>query len=487
MMKTVIKLFVIAFAGLYCLAGCKDMDSIHEQYAPGGEIIYTGMVEYASVYSGVERIGFSWYLNADPRIVSTVIYWNEGADSVVVPVNRTDPGYMEMNTVINLPEGFYQFELVTKDREGHRSIGLNETGQVYGVTYQSGLKTQNILPNSYLSDRNWYVFLSETERNAVYTEIEYEERDGTKKTLEVPVPVRDTVIPNAAPEAPFRYRTFYMEDNYMEPVPSIYTEGATPAVYRNEIRPVTVATKFGNGYAVALGTVKNTYSDFFYTDLLGNEVQVRALASDPAVYLYNCDGSGFSQIASYVSESLADTFRTEKTVYTGTVNDRSVTATSSTPAIISPGNFDLGGEGIGFHDSDNVHQGIGGVNYRTNLGDYLSAAMDIDGAAGSISYTASGEWLSYTINVQDAGNYEIDWYVSVNNAAGGSCHVEVDGVASEIFQMVTNSSWSAWRYYCERNSVAPPVYSLAAGRHTVKFVWHSNTFYYNGMRMTYKP
>ncbi|MDR1338805.1 MAG: DUF4998 domain-containing protein, partial [Prevotellaceae bacterium] len=240
-MKTVIKLLFQCVIALCCLTGCKDMDSIHEEYAPGGEIIYTGMVNYVRAYSGIERIGFSWYLDADPRIVSTVIYWNEGADSIVVPVNRTEPGYIEMQTTINLPEGYYQFELVTKDREGHRSVGLEGSAQVYGVAYQAGLKTQDLLPDSYLGNSGWYVSLGGAAENAVYTEIEYKERGGTTKTIAISVPSTDTVIPDAAPETPFRYRTFYMAENFIEPIPSLYAERVTPAVYRNEIRPVTVA------------------------------------------------------------------------------------------------------------------------------------------------------------------------------------------------------------------------------------------------------
>jgi hypothetical protein len=72
----------------------------------------------------------------------------------------------------------------------------------------------------------------------------------------------------------------------------------------------------------------------------------------------------------------------------------SITVTSSSPTVFRPGDFDLGGDGVGFHDSDANHSGANGVNYRPNLGDYLSNAMDIEAVEGNIGTTNAGEWLN---------------------------------------------------------------------------------------------
>jgi hypothetical protein len=252
-------------------------------------------------------------------------------------------------------------------------------------------------------------------------------------------------------------------------------------------RPISVVTKFGNGYAIGLGATSSLYSELLYRNTDGVSVTKKISTQDPAVYLYDYDGSGFSQITYYLPDSTAvDTLRLE-TSYTGQVNDRVTVITSSTVTYAKPGDFDLGGEGVGFHDSNTGHDpGSGGADYRPNLGDYLSAAMDIEGDGGNIGYTGDGEWLMYTVDVRDEGDYEIDWYVSVNGS-GAACHVEVDGNSSEVYQMVDNYNWSDWRYYCERNDVAPPKYHLTAGKHTVKYVWNGGSFNYNGLRFTPKP
>jgi hypothetical protein len=488
-MKKTVLLLAIVFAG-FCISSCRDMDTDYREYIVPNGIVYPQKADSLKIYSGVGKVKLEWLVPVDPKVVRAMIYWDNYTDSAayILPTDRAGLTYIG-RTIEGLKENTYTFYVKTYDEEDHVSIPADVTGPFYGDTYQAGLRIQNILPDSYLGNSGWCLFLDEVSEDALYTEIEYKVKNGTTQTIAIPVPATDTVIPDVAPETPFRCRTFYTAANYTEPVPSLYREGTVPAIFRNEIRPVTVVTKFGNGYAIALGKVeKNTYSDIFYKNGQGEDVSARVPANDPAVYLYDYNGSGFSQIAYFVSESPAETFRTERIAYTGAVNDRSVTVTSSAPAILKPGDFDLGGEGVGFHDSNTNHDpGSGGANYRPNLGDYLSNAMDIDGDGGTIGYSNTGEWVLYTVEVRDEGNYEIDWYISVNNAAGGSCHVEVDGVKSEICQMVNNSSWNAWRYYCETNSVAPPVFHLTAGKHTVKFVWNSNTFTYNGMRMTYKP
>ena len=81
------------------------------------------------------------------------------------------------------------------------------------------------------------------------------------------------------------------------------------------------------------------------------------------------------------------------------------------PGIIECENFDGGAEGMSFHDSDNVNEGDV-KDYRDNGG-----GVDlVKGNGGTvIGYTAQGEWLDYTINVTQAGEYEYEATVSSGN------------------------------------------------------------------------
>jgi hypothetical protein len=262
--------------------------------------------------------------------------------------------------------------------------------------------------------------------------------------------------------------------------------------YRTNLgqRPIALATKFGNGYAFVWGESDCLYSDLSYRTHDGETVRMRLPADNPdsaiitpRMYLYDYDGSGLYQTTYYARKTaiFSDTVIVPESPDTY-VLDVLGTLTASETTILGPGNFDLGGEGIGFHDSDRNHDGSGGVNYRPNLGDFESAAVDIEGSGGNIGYTNAGEWLQYTIDVADDGYYEIDWNVSVNGG-GAACHIEIDDKVFDTYQMVNNGSWNDWRYYCERNGVVPVIHHFTPGKHVVKFVFNNGGFNFNGLRI----
>ena len=81
------------------------------------------------------------------------------------------------------------------------------------------------------------------------------------------------------------------------------------------------------------------------------------------------------------------------------------------PGIIECEDFDAGAEGMSFHDSDYVNEG--------DVKDYRDNGGGVDLVKGNngcvIGYTAQGEWLEYTVNVAQAGEYEYEATVSSGN------------------------------------------------------------------------
>ena len=73
------------------------------------------------------------------------------------------------------------------------------------------------------------------------------------------------------------------------------------------------------------------------------------------------------------------------------------------PGTLQAEDFDSGAEGISYHDTDTKNEG--GTSYRSNGG-----GVDIVTCSGgyAIGYTATGEWLEYTVNVKEAGLYKSD-------------------------------------------------------------------------------
>jgi hypothetical protein len=112
------------------------------------------------------------------------------------------------------------------------------------------------------------------------------------------------------------------------------------------------------------------------------------------------------------------------------------------PGTVEAENFDIGGEGISYHDSDAVHQGD---NYRSDT------AVDI-GAGGSngfnVGWTRAGEWLDYGINLTFSNPTQLFVDVKFANAGfGGHFHVEFDGgaLSTKTVQAYDTGGWTNFR------------------------------------------
>jgi hypothetical protein len=76
---------------------------------------------------------------------------------------------------------------------------------------------------------------------------------------------------------------------------------------------------------------------------------------------------------------------------------------SPIPGRIQAELFDLGGQGLGF--SDTTLGNLGGTNYRTDTHDVDVKANTAGGY--TVGWFTTGEWMQYTVNVTQAGNYDI--------------------------------------------------------------------------------
>lgn len=127
------------------LIQCNDGDELYKRYIDEGEKIYLGKTDSLVALSGIGRIKLKWYVNADPKIEETVIYWNMRQDSVVKSFHRTEQGKQADSLFIeDLLEGIYTFELINRNKSGYRSLASSVQGEVYGETFISGLKNRII-------------------------------------------------------------------------------------------------------------------------------------------------------------------------------------------------------------------------------------------------------------------------------------------------------------------------------------------------------
>ncbi|TNJ42550.1 carbohydrate-binding protein [Tamlana fucoidanivorans] len=150
------------------------------------------------------------------------------------------------------------------------------------------------------------------------------------------------------------------------------------------------------------------------------------------------------------------------------------------PGTIEAGHYDKFEGGVG--------QGISYVDVsQNNEGDfrpeeYVDAATDTSEGA-IIGWIASGEWVEYTIDVQTAGNYNLDFrYASGNSAGGGPFYLEIDGdkISPDISVPSTSTSnWSTWATKTVNNI------ELNKGKHALRLAFTNGEFNLGKLTFSY--
>jgi len=113
----------------------------------------------------------------------------------------------------------------------------------------------------------------------------------------------------------------------------------------------------------------------------------------------------------------------------------------SLPGTVQAEEYDLGGEGTAYHDSDPKNQG---VPFRSSEGVDIENCSDTGGGY-DVGWTATGEWLEYTVDVAEAGNYDIS--VRTSSVPGiGAYHIEFNGQNLTGKKLVpATGGWQFWK------------------------------------------
>ena len=136
--------------------------------------------------------------------------------------------------------------------------------------------------------------------------------------------------------------------------------------------------------------------------------------------------------------------------------------------------YDLGGEGVAYHDSDAKNNGSGGLNPAN--GSYLNEFRMHEGVDTSytkyhdqiddspydlvqppenllyVGWTEPGEWFNITVDVAEAGQYTADLFYTSNR--GGSISIDVNGKAEtgplpivSTFNSAETIAWRQWHHW----------------------------------------
>lgn len=209
-MKRIYNLVALVISVL-SVTSCDDFMEIHKEYIEGGEIIYAPKPDSVSFIAGEGRILFNCRTYNAPNVRSIDVYWNDGLDSLIIPV-ELNTGYDSISVILNnLEEKSYTFNIQTTDNFGHKSLFLTDFGTSYGEVYLSGLNNRRI-KSLFLSDKagtiEWYSSL----KGLVKNEIRYTKKNGSQAIIEMPSTDYLVNLPDVKAGSSFEYRSLYIPE-----------------------------------------------------------------------------------------------------------------------------------------------------------------------------------------------------------------------------------------------------------------------------------
>src|SRR5436853_4139764 len=174
-----------------------------------------------------------------------------------------------------------------------------------------------------------------------------------------------------------------------------------------------------------------------------------------------------SALSAPLSATTPGTGGTVPTPYTGTP--------IAVPGSFEAENFDLGGEGVAYHDNTPGNQG--GL-YRITEDVDIVVSYDALGGGYVVNNFETGEWLAYTINVAASAQYNIEIRAS-SALANSAFHAEIDG--QNVTGSITVPNTGGWNAFQWVGKQGVPI---AAGKHVLKIFADQQYFNLNSIRVT---
>ena len=211
-MKLTINIAVVLIIG-FVITGCKKYDDDYKAFLNGEETVYPGQVKKAGYKAGNLRTALFWNPSPDQTISKYVITWNNGANSMEVPVTSNDPAEVVTVIVPNLNEYVYAFRITSYDKKGNKSVGIQLNNvRVYGSNYSNTLLNRNVnASDPYEFTQEGFLKLNFNRRDTmnVSTTIRYTNVSGVLEDRELAANVNSIVIPNYKLNTAIQYRSSY--------------------------------------------------------------------------------------------------------------------------------------------------------------------------------------------------------------------------------------------------------------------------------------
>jgi len=218
---------------------------------------------------------------------------------------------------------------------------------------------------------------------------------------------------------------------------------------------------------------------------LGDGVASRNIPANGPTLSYYYSAAGTYTITQTATNATGETATKQMNVTVGSAPETPVgtpyNGPHQIPGILQAEDYDLGGEGIAYHDTSAGNEG----------GAYRHDDVDIETAGGitDVGWIRDGEWLTYTVNVTQAGTYAVSARVASPNS-GRTVAISIDGRSQTTITVPKTGSFDTYMTATPPTMYAdlppqtpipgptgvsfPAPISLTAGTHVLKLTFQGD-------------
>ncbi len=229
--------FILTMLVTVLVAACDKSDKEFRDFLEDKELIYPGVPLSIKARAGNERVMIYWTPSPDPSIEKYVVYWNNKADSAIVPAPATNTRDSISVIVPGLFEYTYSFIVHAIDKSGNRSIPLDLNNvKIYGSVYQGGLINRfpdNSSPYEVQPNGDVLVRFAATDTTNVGTTITYTNNNNQQVTAFLSQFNNTVTLVNYKPSTAVTYQSAYVPATNALDTFKVVTPETFPTIYTN--------------------------------------------------------------------------------------------------------------------------------------------------------------------------------------------------------------------------------------------------------------
>ena len=194
----------------------------------------------------------------------------------------------------------------------------------------------------------------------------------------------------------------------------------------------------------------------------GNEL-IETLTSEPFEVSVENLGIGNYEFSAVMADSKGKSYNSAKKTFEVKAPQTPYNGVAQVlPGTVEMEFYDEGGEGMAFHDSDDIDEGMA---FRTEDGVDIE---EFETGKYSLGWTVNGEWVEYTLDVKYTDSYTWTAYAA-SGSDGSAFKLYIDDKAiSGAIQVKNSGDWKTFKEYEGMTS------ELEAGKHILKIAIEAN-------------